>query len=40
MPNFTVAPDTPNGQQILDDVERNMPLPPHEITIALPVPDV
>jgi len=37
---FTVAPGTPNGQQILDDVEHNMPLPQRGIPIALPIPDV
>lgn len=37
---FTVAPGTPNGQQILDDVEHNLPLPPRAVPIGLPIPDV
>ena len=37
---FTVAPGTPNGQTILDEVEQKMPLPPRGVPIALPIPDV
>lgn len=37
---FTVAPGTPNGQQICADIERDMPLPKDKHPIALPIPDV
>jgi hypothetical protein len=36
---FTTAPGTPNGQQICDEIERDMPLPKNKVPIALPIAD-
>jgi len=37
---FTVTPGTQDGSAILDEVERNIPLPSRSVPIALSIPDV
>lgn len=36
---FAVAPGTPNGRAIINQIERGMPLPAGKIPVALPVAD-
>ena len=36
---FAVAPGTPNAQTIIDEIERDMPLPAGKVPVALPIAD-